>query len=88
MSGSLQGSYKHQWLGSTPLYNIGEQAYCLSREFEDSHPEVECSGIAGLRHRLAHGYEGTNWRLIAAIVSTELPEHEEKVGVLLHESKD
>lgn len=73
---------------STPLYNIGEQAYCLSKEFKDSHPDVEWGGIAGLRHRLVHDYEGTNWRLIAAIVSTELPELVEKVGALLHESKD
>lgn len=70
---SLMSDYRQQWLVSTPLYNIGEQAYCLSAEFKDSHPDVEWAGVAGLRHRLAHDYEGTNWGLVASIVECDLP---------------
>ena len=64
---------KTQWLITTPLYNIGEQAYCISPEFKAAHPELPWSGVSGLRHRLVHDYEGTNWRLIATIVFDELP---------------
>ena len=65
---------KTQWMITTPLYNIGEQAYCVSSEFKAAHPELPWSGVSGLRHRLVHDYEGTNWQLIATIVFDELPE--------------
>ena len=29
--------------------------------------------IAGLRHRLVHDYDGTNWNIIAEVVFEELP---------------
>ncbi len=28
---SLLQDYRHQWLVGTPLYNIGEQAHCVSK---------------------------------------------------------
>ncbi len=30
--------------------------------------------IAGLRYRLIHDYEGTNWNIIADVVFEELPD--------------
>ena len=82
-SKSLLTNYKHQWLVTTPLYNIGEQVYCLSPEFKATHPDIEWSGIAGLRHRLVHDYEGTNWSTIAEIVETDLPVFLNQVDQLL-----
>ena len=29
--------------------------------------------IAGLRHRLVHDYDGTNWNIISEVVFEELP---------------
>lgn len=29
--------------------------------------------ISGLRHRLVHDYDGTNWNIIADVVFAELP---------------
>lgn len=29
--------------------------------------------ISGLRHRLVHDYDGTNWNIIADVVFEELP---------------
>ncbi len=34
-----------QWMITTPLYNIGEQVYCLSQEFKLEHSEINWSGI-------------------------------------------
>ena len=62
-----------QWLVTTPLYNIGEQSYQLSRAFKESHGEIEWNLMAGLRHRLVHDYDGTNWNIIADVVFEELP---------------
>ena len=62
-----------QWLVTTPLYNIGENVYNLSKEYKDKHNEIQRAMIAGLRHRLVHDYDGTNWNIIADVVFEELP---------------
>lgn len=63
-----------RWTITTPLYNIGEHAYCLSDAFKGVHSEVPWSKISGLRHRLVHDYENTNWSLICTIIYEVLPE--------------
>ena len=62
-----------RWTITTPLYNIGEHAYGLSDEFRAAHPEIPWGKIAGLRHRLVHDYESTNWTLICTILFEVLP---------------
>lgn len=58
---------------TTPLYNIGEQVYALSEEYKITHDDIPWSMISGLRHRLVHNYDGTNWNIIADVVFEELP---------------
>lgn len=70
---ALLSDYALQWLVTTPLYNIGEHVYCLSDEYKTAHPEIQWFMIAGLRHRLVHDYDGTNWNIIADVVFEELP---------------
>lgn len=62
-----------QWLVTTPLYNIGEHAYYLSDEYKTEHDDILWAMISGLRHRLVHDYDGTNWNIIADVVFEELP---------------
>lgn len=62
-----------QWLVTTPLYNIGEHVYNLSNDYKKAHNEIQWAMIAGLRHRLIHDYDGTNWNIIADVVFDELP---------------
>ena len=62
-----------RWTITTPLYNIGEHVYSLSDAFKVRHSEVPWMKIAGLRHRLVHDYENTNWSLICVILFDELP---------------
>jgi len=63
-----------RWAITTPLYYIGEHAYQLSDEFKAAHPEAPWSKISGLRHRLVHDYENTNWSLICSILFDVLPD--------------
>ncbi|MCD8365460.1 MAG: DUF86 domain-containing protein [Clostridiales bacterium] len=63
-----------QWLVTTPLYNIGEHAYYLSSDYKKQHNNIPWAMISGLRHRLVHNYDGTNWTIIADVVFNELPE--------------
>ena len=69
----LLNDYALQWLVATPLYNIGEQVYALSDEYKAMHSDIPWSMISGLRHRLVHDYDGTNWNIIADVVFDELP---------------
>lgn len=68
-----------QWTITTPLYNIGEQAYYLSNEFKEAHPDIPWAKISGLRHRLVHNYYETSWELIAAVVYQVLPKFYEDI---------
>lgn len=70
---NLLNDFALQWLVTTPLYNIGEHVYNLTSEFKEAHCEIEWSMIAGVRHRLIHDYDGTNWNIIADVVFDELP---------------
>ena len=62
-----------QWLVTTPLYNIGEHVYHLSKDYKEAHQDIQWAMIAGVRHRLVHDYDGTNWNIIADVVFEELP---------------
>ena len=79
----LLQDYSLQWLVTTPLYNIGEQAYHISDEFKAQHNEIEWNMIVGLRHRLVHDYEGTNWNIIVEVVFEEIPVLIEKVEKII-----
>ena len=70
---NLLNDYTLQWLVTTPLYNIGEQVYSLSDEYKTIRHDIPWSMISGLRHRLVHDYDGTNWSIIADVVFDELP---------------
>lgn len=63
-----------RWTITTPLYNIGEQAYYLSDAFKESHAGIPWSKISGLRHRLVHDYDNTNWSLICTVLFEVLPD--------------
>lgn len=62
-----------QWAVTTPLYNIGEHVYRLSDELKDAHPEIAWHRISGMRHRLVHDYEDTNWSIVASTIMKDLP---------------
>mgnify|MGYP004442653825 FL=1 len=62
-----------QWAVTTPLYNIGEHVNNLSKDFVVQYPQIPWSKIAGLRHRLVHNYDGTNWNIIVEVIYEDFP---------------
>ncbi len=68
-----------QWTITTPLYNIGEHSYYLSDEYRSKHSDIPWSKISGLRHRLVHNYDDTNWNIICDIIFDVLPEFNEQI---------
>ena len=71
-----------QFTITTPLYNIGEHAYRLTSEYKEKTAHIQWNLIAGLRHRLVHDYDGTNWAVVWDIVQNELPELIKQLKVL------
>lgn len=82
----IEENYGVQWAITTPLYNIGEHAYNLAKAFKDKTPQIQWSMISGLRHRLVHDYDGTNWKMISDIIFTEIPELAKRLRAL-HDEK-
>lgn len=74
-----------QWTLTTPLYNIGEQAYYLSDAYKQAHGDIPWAKISGLRHRLVHSYYETNWEIIASVVLEVLPAFYRDVHALIGE---
>lgn len=72
-----------QWAVTTPLYNIGEQVYQLADELKKSYPEQPWSMVAGLRHRLVHDYDGTNWSIIVEVLFEDMEPFMESVKQIL-----
>lgn len=62
---------------------IGEAANRLSPAFVAAHDEVAWSAIAGMRHRLIHGYMTVNLNTVWNVVERELPALENTVRLLL-----
>ncbi len=69
----LLEDYTAQWTVTTPLYNIGEHVYNLSDELKAANDTIPWSMISGMRHRLVHDYEGTNWSIIVEVIFDDLP---------------
>ena len=68
-----------RWTITTPLYNIGEHVYYLSDEYKAARPDIPWAKISGLRHRLVHDYDNTNWNLICTIIFETLPQFYEDI---------
>ncbi len=54
-----------------------------SDEYKRAHPQIQWYTISGVRHRLVHDYDGTNWNIIADVVFDELPELIRQINELL-----
>lgn len=65
------------------LLQIGELASHLSPEFKQQHAHIDWSGVIGLRHRLVHDYEVTNYTAIWKIITFHLPRLLDEITAIL-----
>ena len=53
---------------------IGEAVYMLTKEFRESHTEVDWDVIEGMRHVLVHGYYKIKPIQLCGTIETDIPE--------------
>ena len=64
---------------------IGEAVYMLTKEFRESHPDIEWDAIEGMRHVLVHGYYEISPDKVWNVVEKDLPILRPKIQDLLGE---
>lgn len=64
---------------------IGEAAYLLTKDFRESHPDIEWNAVIGTRHVLVHGYYQIRDEIVWATIQTELQPLKDKVELLCQE---
>ena len=52
---------------------IGEAVYMLTKEFRNSHPELDWQAIEGMRHVLVHGYYKIKPDRVWTTIQTDIP---------------
>lgn len=52
---------------------IGEAVYMLTKEFRDTHPEVDWDVIEGMRHVLVHGYYKERPKQLWNTIENDIP---------------
>ncbi len=67
---------------------MGEAVRRLPESRLDQHPSVSWSTIAGMRHRLVHGYDVIDWGIVWNVVTMELPILSSKLKHILDTSPD
>lgn len=53
---------------------IGEAVYMLTKEFRETHSEVDWDSIEGMRHVLVHGYYKIKPRQLWNTIENDIPE--------------
>lgn len=64
---------------------IGEAVYMLTKEFRDSHSEVNWRQIERMRHVLVHGYYTVNPESLWDTIQTDIPELKPWIELYLKE---
>jgi uncharacterized protein with HEPN domain len=66
------GNETLQWAIFSQIVILGEAAGRLDREFRNAHPDIPCTSIIGMRHRLVHGYDSVDWERVWKTVRNDL----------------
>ncbi len=62
-----------QWYMFSQLIIIGEAASKIERSTQDLYPSVPWKEAIATRHRIIHGYDTIDWRIVYTTVKNDLP---------------
>ena len=84
---TFMADIKQKRLFERELEIIGEAVGRLPSEITCRYPDVDWMNIAGLRHRIIHGYDKIDYDLVWSIISTDIPPLQEKIQRIIIEWK-
>ncbi len=64
---------------------VGEAASRVSADMRDQYPDIPWPQVIATRHRLVHGYDQVNHRVLWDIVAADLPPLIERLHAILME---
>ena len=67
---------------------IGEAVYMLTKEFRETHKEVDWDVIEGMRHVLVHGYYKINPKQLWNTIEQDIPELKPIIEQYYRESEE
>jgi uncharacterized protein with HEPN domain len=70
----LLSSVRDQLAVTKAIEQIGEVASQVSAAFRDAHPEVPWRQMIGMRNRLVHNYEETDWEVVWTVLQKSVPQ--------------
>lgn len=73
----------HQSAILRKLEIVGEAAGLVSREYQESHPEIPWAGMISMRNRLIHGYRVVDLEIVWRVVQQELSPLMERLRPLI-----
>lgn len=71
--GQFTSSLLHQDAAVHALQIIGEAARKVSEEMKREHPQIDWTGIIGMRHRLVHDYRHVRVDIVWHVLQQEVP---------------
>ncbi|MDE5975401.1 MAG: DUF86 domain-containing protein [Muribaculaceae bacterium] len=64
---------------------VGEAAYKLTKEFKESHPEIEWHTIEGMRHVMVHGYYSIEKNIVLSTLKEDVDALRDTICCLLNQ---
>lgn len=66
---------------------IGEASKQIPQSIRDKYPAIPWREMTGMRDRLIHQYSGVNYLVVWETVTLDIPDLEEKIGMLLEQDE-
>lgn len=67
---------------------VGEASKKIDSDFKLKHSQIEWINMAGLRNRLIHDYEGTDYDIVWEVIQDHIPELHFQITEILQNSNE
>lgn len=68
-------------IGKNIVTEVGETATRLPASYRADHPEIEWAVISGMRNRVVHAYQDTDYGAVWDAIEVDIPELQRKLGL-------
>lgn len=84
----FQADFRIHFAVVRALEIIGEATKRLPSDVREKYPEIPWRGMAGMRDRIAHGYDTVNKKIVWDVVQRDIPNIEPQIQQILSDYTD